>query len=256
MSTRPTVAPQAMPRLTPAAGDSDPVPEDAPRVGLDGIARENLTDVVFARLRQAIVDRRIAPGERVTESSLAEQLDVSKTPVREALLRLRQIGLIEDYGRRGGRVVRPSRSSLLQTYEVREALETFAAVASAERADKEARARILDAARRSAAGATTGDLDAFHHWDVVFHEAVTTAADSARIAELTDDVVLLIVTLRTRDLPYGKTSIACGREHVKIAQAIAGGRAEHAGELMRVHIRHVRDFVLDSLFPGDDTSGA
>src|ERR1700716_2927871 len=92
---------------------------------------ESLSEVVYETIRDAIVNRTIPPGVRVTEAGLAKQLNVSKTPVREALLRLREIGLIEPSGVRGGRIILPSPTSIRQAYEVRLALETFAAEAAA-----------------------------------------------------------------------------------------------------------------------------
>ncbi|HEY1347140.1 MAG TPA: GntR family transcriptional regulator, partial [Streptosporangiaceae bacterium] len=68
---------------------------------------ESLTQIVYQTLRDAIISKRLLPGERVSEASLARQLRVSKTPVREALLRLQAIGLVEADGARGGRIVRP-----------------------------------------------------------------------------------------------------------------------------------------------------
>jgi DNA-binding GntR family transcriptional regulator len=63
---------------------------------------ESLTQLVYQALRDAIISKRLPPGERVSEASLARQLRVSKTPVREALLRLHAIGLVEADGGRGG----------------------------------------------------------------------------------------------------------------------------------------------------------
>lgn len=71
----------------------------------------NLTDLVLDALRQSIVDQTLAPGQQVSEASLAKSLQVSKTPVREALLRLRHIGLVEPASR-GLRVVRPSAGTI------------------------------------------------------------------------------------------------------------------------------------------------
>ena len=94
---------------------------------------ESLTDVVYEAIRDAIINRVLGPGSRVTEAGLAAQLGVSKTPVREALLKLRQVGLIEPVGRRGGRIALPSRTSIRHAYETREALESHAARLAAER---------------------------------------------------------------------------------------------------------------------------
>ena len=133
---------------------------------------ESLTDVVYEKIRDAIINRVIPPGSRVTEAALAEQLNVSKTPVREALLKLRQIGLIEPTGRRGGRVTLPSRSSIQHAYEARQALESFAAEIVAERGSDADVTLIGEAARRCLAAAEAGDLQGFRRWDLAFHEKI------------------------------------------------------------------------------------
>src|SRR5262245_11921143 len=85
-----------------------------------------LAEMVQDAIRDAIVTRRLSPGERITEAALAKQLGVSKTPVREALLKLEYIGLIEPDGARGGRIITPSPESIRSAYEVRMGLETQA----------------------------------------------------------------------------------------------------------------------------------
>src|SRR2546429_2443129 len=67
---------------------------------------ESLADMVYDAIRRLVMDKTLPPGSRVSENALAERLGVSKTPVREAMLRLRQIGVIQSDGVRGGRVAR------------------------------------------------------------------------------------------------------------------------------------------------------
>ena len=105
---------------------------------------ESLTQLVYQALRDAIISKRLPPGERVSEASLARQLRVSKTPVREALLRLHAIGLVEADGGRGGRIVRPSAELIQHTYEVRGALESLAARLAVERATPAQRSQLLE----------------------------------------------------------------------------------------------------------------
>ena len=112
---------------------------------------DTLTHVVLEAIRSAIVNQELPAGARVTEAGLARQLNVSKTPVREALLQLREIGLIEADERRGGRILSPSRSTISDAYEVREALEVFAAGAAATRSDDRSIRRIYRTADRSLA---------------------------------------------------------------------------------------------------------
>src|SRR5437588_4218573 len=131
-------------------------------------APERLADVVYEAIRQSIMDKTLAPGARLTESGIAEQLGVSKTPVREALLRLRRIGVIEPDGVRGGRVVRPSLSAIREAYEVREALEVFAVRRVAARVSGRDLERICDTADRALAHAERGDHAGLRDRDFAF----------------------------------------------------------------------------------------
>ena len=87
----------------------------------------SLTTRVFAEIRDKIVDATLPPGSRVSESVLADQLRVSKTPVREALLRLRHIGLVEPSST-GLRVIQPSAKAIRDAYEFRAGVEAIAAL--------------------------------------------------------------------------------------------------------------------------------
>ena len=205
---------------------------------------ERLADAVYDAVRQSIMDKTLAPGARVTESGIAEQLGVSKTPVREALLRLRRIGVIEPDGVRGGRVVRPSRSAIREAYEVREALEVFAVRSVAERVSGTDLERICDAASRSLERAEAGDQSGFREWDFAFHRAIAEAAANPRLKKLIEDVFTLIGTLRQRDFPNSRWPVACAQGHVRIADAIARREVAEAEAAAREHIRQVEAYVL------------
>jgi len=205
---------------------------------------DTLADLVYDAIRMSIMDKSLAPGSRVSEVRLARQFGVSKTPVREALLRLRKIGVIEADGLRGGRVARPSATKIRQAYEVREALEVFAVRAAAARRGGPALERIAHAARCSLACAQAGDQDGFREHDFVFHRLVAAAAENPRLTEMIEESFTLIATLRRRDYPTLAASVDCGAAHVRIADAIARGDAAAAEHAARDHIRQVEGYVL------------
>lgn len=215
--------------------------------GLSEIRSSNLVDMVFEQLRRAIVDKSLPPGLRVTEDGLAKHLNVSKTPVREALLRLRQVGLIEDDGRRGVRVIAPSRDAVEQAFAIREALEVFSARVAAEDATSTQSEGILAAAELSLAGARSGNREQFVEWNEAFHTRVVDTVGNARLAGLTSDACALISTLRSRDIPEAEASILCGEAHVRIAIAIRDGDPDAAAAHMQGHIRHIREYVIEAL---------
>jgi DNA-binding GntR family transcriptional regulator len=127
---------------------------------------------------------------------------------------------------------------------VREALEVSAARAAAERATPEQREAITQAAGRSLEAASAGDNAVFRAWDDRFHRAVADASENARLKGLIDDTLLLIATLRLRDLPHRQASIECAQAHVAIAETIASGSATAAGEAMRAHVRQVKEYTF------------
>jgi GntR family transcriptional regulator, rspAB operon transcriptional repressor len=208
---------------------------------------ESLSDVVYETIRDAIVNRTIAPGARVTETGLAKQLNVSKTPVREALLKLREIGLIEPHGARGGRVALPSPIAIRNAYEARLALETFAAQTAARRGSAEEKAQIEAIALTCLERAQAGDLDGFKAHDSEFHEAVVRATDNPRLVSMVADTVALVTALRRRDVPRAQISIECAEAHVGIAAAITAGDDDAAAARMAEHLRHVEACVLASM---------
>jgi DNA-binding GntR family transcriptional regulator len=125
---------------------------------------DSLSDVVYETIRDAIVNRTLPPGFRVTEAEVASRLNVSKTPVREALLSFRKLGLIEPSGRRGWHIVVPSEELIREAYETRQGLEMFAAELAATRSPDGVREQILGHAQRCLSAAEAGDLEGFRRW--------------------------------------------------------------------------------------------
>jgi GntR family transcriptional regulator, rspAB operon transcriptional repressor len=207
---------------------------------------ESLTHVVYEAIRDAIINRVLGPGSRVTEAGLAAQLGVSKTPVREALPKLRQVGLIEPVGRRGGRIALPSGTSIRHAYETREALESHAARLAAERGARADLESISLAAHNCLACAEKGDLSGFRGWDGRFHHAVAAATANPQLIGLIENALALVGTLRRRDVPQAQASLACAKAHMEIVQAIGAGDPDTAAHAMQAHVRQVEAYVLAS----------
>lgn len=211
---------------------------------------DSLTQIVYDAIREAIVNKTLPPGGRVSEASLARQLAVSKTPVREALLRLQSVGLVEADGNRGARVVQPSESAIMCAYEVRAVLEAAAARFAAERAAPTEGLHLVELAQKSLSCAEVGDREGFLQWDGVFHRAIAEAAGNLQLRELVENALTLTSALRQRDIPEnGAYSVKCGKHHTRIASAIKRGLGEQAAEAAQVHVLDVRDHLLDVLHP-------
>lgn len=219
--------------------------------GLDQLAPldvkpQSLSGLVYDSIRSSIVAKRLAPGTVVSEVSLARRLGVSKTPVREALLRLQSIGLVEQDGGRGLRVVSPSSQGIWEAFEVRMVLEGGLCRSAASLATSEQLDEIVDAARESRRSAEAGDVNGFRQWDHVFHRAIRAAAGNSHLARLSEDAVALASVLRERDVPEVQDAIRCGEQHDDIAGAIARRDESAAIEASNAHVTFVRDMVLSA----------
>ncbi|WNI16470.1 GntR family transcriptional regulator [Actinacidiphila sp. ITFR-21] len=208
-----------------------------------GLRPQSLTEIAFDRIRDAIVNRTLQPGTRISESMLSEMLQTSKTPVREALLRLCHVGLVEPTTR-GLRVIMPNRDLIRDAYELRSGLEGSAARTAAARADTAQRQAIVSAAKNSLDSARSQDAAGFGQWDTSFHSVVAQSTGNRLLAKAVDESLVLAFTLRSRDVLTLDDSVHCGQQHVDIAKAIKAGDAEAAARGMHDHIAQVMATVL------------
>jgi len=165
-----------------------PIPPGAAAV----LSRSLLRDDVYVRLRDAIVDGTFAPGEQLRDGELAQWLGVSRTPVREALLRLGQAGLV---------VVAPGRSTVVSTLDARAAHDAQAVVAAMHelavatavplltRADL---AQMREANARFDAAIATGDVDAALAADDEFHGIPVRAAGNVAVVAVLEQFTPLV----------------------------------------------------------------
>jgi DNA-binding GntR family transcriptional regulator len=195
-----------------------------------------LTEDAYTRIRSAIVDRSLAPGERVTESGLARLLGVSKTPVREALVRLREVGLVRPDGQRGVRVVDLSSAVLDDVYEVREALELAGIEKAVRAAESEGLGEVEKAAAESLAAAEDGDEESFARWDATFHLELAKLSGNQHRLKLLRDTLDLIAAIRQGLASQLEASPACAAAHTDIVSALRSGDVEATSRCLRSHI--------------------
>jgi GntR family transcriptional regulator, rspAB operon transcriptional repressor len=207
---------------------------------------ETLSEQVYATLRDAVISSRLPPGERLTEAGLAKQLAVSKTPVREALLRLEHVGLVESDGRRAY-VVEPSAEAIREAYELRMALETEAALRATSRVSEDALREIAARAEESSEAAGRGDQLAFADLDRRFHLAIAAGAHNRRLLLALEDALDLVSALRSRDAPVDANP-EYAAHHMAIARAMADRDEARVRARLREHLAAVRDLVLEA-FP-------
>lgn len=216
---------------------------------------DNLTDLVFAAIRDRIVDASLSPGCSVSEATLAKELTVSKTPVREALLRLRRIGLVEPTSR-GLRVTLPSALSVRHAFEYRAALESGTAMYSARHATGEQLETILQRAKESMTCARDGDQAGFRQTDHEFHVAVADASGNEFMRSAVEDAFVLTVALRQRDVSLVRDFVPDALEHLEIAEALRLRDGDAASALLETHALRIMDQLLAAMVASDATASA
>lgn len=199
---------------------------------------------VYNTIRQTIIEGQLPAGSKVTEARLAKELGVSKTPVREALLRLKEIGLVEANGPTTGRIVSPSLEITRNAYEVRESLESTSARLAAERGERGLLMTAQREAERTVVAADRRDNAAYREADEAFHRTIADAGGNKHLARLLDDINALVTALRQRDIPGMDASPLCAEQHMQIAAALLERNATEAHRLMSEHVRHVGAEVL------------
>ncbi|WP_338829233.1 GntR family transcriptional regulator [Bradyrhizobium sp. 27S5] len=146
----------------------------------------NLIDQVYGRLLEAIIDRTLLPGQRITQNELAEKLGVSRQPISHALHLLHRQGLVAESGKRGFEVTQLDPRRIRELYEVRGAIDALAARLAARRVKEDSVARTqLEAALE--AGRTIDDnvpLARLIALDVDFHSAIYRLAGNSAIEEM------------------------------------------------------------------------
>jgi DNA-binding GntR family transcriptional regulator len=205
---------------------------------------KNLAQQTYDKLRFAIVRGQIRPNQRLIEVDLAEEFNVSRTPVRESLQRLSSEGLVMP-AKRGWVVRELSLDEIREIYEAREALEGYAAGLAAVRATDKQRDYIrgLIAARdEKLAKGTPRDERVFDN--DAFHEAIFEACGNSRLVAQIERNSDYYYNVRVAALYTSEQFAASAQQHSDLAAAVCDGRREDAEAIMRKHVRDALDVIM------------
>lgn len=232
-------------RCTPNCDDGGSAPkrlEPRRMIGVPsaavGPAGGTASDTAYRRIKAMILDNLVPPHSQHLEAELALSLGMSRTPVREAMLRLAQEGLVAVTPRHGMRVLPISAADMRDIYDILESLEPKAAELLAERQVGSALlAPLHDACDAMEAALAAGDRPAWAAADEAFHRHLLDLCGNRRLAAMVMQVWeqshrARMVTLNLRPLPAASTA-----EHRAMLVAIAAGDGDKAHELFRHHRR-------------------
>lgn len=199
-------------------------------------ARTSLVDQAYDVIRRRVLDNVFPPGYRALESELAEALGISRTPLREALIRLQKEGLVEVVPRHGMRVLPVSPADMAEIYVVLAALESAAVELVAKRGPPERDLKpLLQATRDMDLALKADDLDAWAAADEQFHRTLMELAGNRMLKETVENFWdrahrARLVTLRLRPKPVDST-----REHAELVDRLRAGDAAGAIAVNRAH---------------------
>jgi DNA-binding GntR family transcriptional regulator len=206
-----------------------------------------LGEVVYEALREAIIRNRFKPGERLMETELADEMVVSRTPVREAVRKLEAEGYVVMIPRKGTYVAALSIQDVNDVFEIRAALEAMAAAQAAVRAGKEEIAAIREYIEAEAVLWESAELEKTVESDIQFHSLLYRASKNKRIESLINDLREQTHRLRSSTLSTpGRLKFALD-EHRKILAAIEARDSQAAQAAALAHIERSREVMLDLL---------
>ncbi|HET7876416.1 MAG TPA: GntR family transcriptional regulator [Methylomirabilota bacterium] len=218
--------------------------------GVARLKRRRLVDDATQSLREAILSGRLPAGARLRQMDLAARLGISRTPIRDALGRLEQEGLIELLPPGGVRVTPLNAEQAVELYDLREVLDGLAARLAAGRADQVALGRLERALARMAECVERGDPSPWFRAHVAFHEEIVRAANNRPLTRLSSVVRLSIRQFHPLLLKTERRLADAYREHRGIFEAIAARDAEAAERLARAHITNAKEIVLKVMAEG------
>jgi DNA-binding GntR family transcriptional regulator len=203
-------------------------------------------DAAYQALRQSILRGDLAAGERLRSDALASELQVSRTPVREALRKLEAEGLVERSG--AGLIVREfSEKDLTELFYVREALEGMAARLAAENATPSDIAEIRELLDDMDAVQQRGDIAALRPLTGELHRAIYRAAHNDRLLQTLKGLLEHFRQVQTSSLYVEGRPAEALREHRAVFAAIEARDADTAEQLARAHRRKTRELRMELL---------
>jgi DNA-binding GntR family transcriptional regulator len=233
------VAARTLPRAPVAPRDTPrPVTQSVLPQRMPPIQRESLEEQTYARLRAAIIERRITPGQRIPVDQLAREFGISRTPILNALKRLAQERVVDCVSRRGVFVRRFSKREMARLFEVREALEGMAVRLAAPRISPR-EIRALGTLFRGFDGPpTAARVRRYIERDRHFHWRLVELAGNAQLMAALDSVNMMFFAYQDGVVRPPAETVP---EHAAILAAL-GRRDPEAGEAaMRLHIRRSID---------------
>lgn len=206
---------------------------------------------VTQRLRQLLVEGQIAPGAKLNERELCEQMKVSRTPLREAIKTLAAEGLVELLPNRGAIAVQLGEADILHTFEVMAGLEGLSGELAALRITPAELTEIEALHYEMKAAYTRRDLSAYYRLNAAIHRAFNAAAKNPVLTATYNQVNARLQALRFRSNQDGEKWARAMQEHDRMIEALQKRDGAALRAELVAHLNHKRDVVVEQLRAAD-----
>jgi DNA-binding GntR family transcriptional regulator len=224
----------------------------------DGAGTASMVDDVYASLLLAIVEARLGVGTPLSQNKLAARLGVSRTPVREALLRLERDGLVQRLPETGFVVATITRDEVQEACDLLSVLDTFVYTRAAAALSPPELEDLLELASSLVDHAEAGDTDAWRAADRRYHEVIMAAARNRFVAETLQQTRRRVQRFWLHEPHFDGRLRICSQDHVALTQAMVDGDLDVLTATVHAHIERLRASVLarlesaGPLLPGRD----
>jgi DNA-binding GntR family transcriptional regulator len=214
------------------------------------ISRLALHDQVAMRLRTMLVEGRIAPGAKLNERELCEQLRVSRTPLREAIKLLAAEGLVDLLPNRGAVAVKLTETDVLDTFEVLAMIEGMSGELAAQRITDDELAELRALHYEMLACYSRRDLSGYYRLNAMIHTAINSAANNPVLTNTYRAINARVQSLRFRTNQNEAKWKSAVKEHEQMLDALAARDAAALRNILVAHLQRKRDMVLELLRAG------
>lgn len=211
------------------------------------IPRAALHEQAATRLRQMLIENRIPPGAKLNERELADVLQVSRTPLREAIKMLAAEGLVELVPNRGAIALALDEQDVNNTFEVMAGLEALSGELAAKRITDDELAEIKAMHFEMMAAYTRRDLSAYYRLNSKIHSAINAAAKNPVLTNTYNQVNARLQALRFRSNQDGEKWKRAMNEHKKMIEALSAHDPDAMRSALMTHLHNKRDVVLEQL---------
>jgi len=204
-----------------------------------------LREMVYEELKIQILTGAIVPGTRMMEVDLAEEMGVSRTPIREAIRKLEKEGLVTIEPRRGAYASMISTQDMVEILEVRQDLEGLAAYFAASRMSPVEMEELREVADRYNAAVKEGSMKDMIRYDTQFHRMIVDSCNNKILVNMVEQLQELVLRFQYIYYDNFRRADNMPAEHREIIEAIASGDEDRARAAADVHIDRLKQLVIE-----------